>query len=360
MKSAQAGSVSNSTCCASIIIEDMFVNKSLILGIVTGAIAAVIVVTVQQGLQRLINPVHKIQEYPLEKYAFPILRQTNFTKGEISIGNVVQKDPNVRTYTFYFFDGAKKVSGLLNAPKEAGTYPVLVMFRGYVDKEIYQPGVGTQHAAEFFAKNGFITLAPDFLGYGSSDRMSNDSLESRFQTYTTGLSLMESIYNLDKALSSMNPNLKADTKKIAIWGHSNGGQIALSVVEISGKNYPTVMWAPVTIPFPESILYFADEMNDRGAYLRSVVADFVQKYNARLYSPPQYIKWLKAPIQLHQGSADEAVPQEWSDNFAKSMEKHKKDITYFIYSGEDHNFSQGSWTTLVSRDLRFYRKRLNL
>ncbi|HLD08538.1 MAG TPA: prolyl oligopeptidase family serine peptidase, partial [Methylophilaceae bacterium] len=166
--------------------------------------------------------------------------------------------------------------------------------------------------------------------------------------------------NLGAVLGTVDGALKVAPGRLGIWGHSNGGSVALGIMEISGKNYPTVLWAPVTKAFPESILHFADEMDDEGAYLRDIVADFVQKYNPRLYSPPQYVRWLMAPVQLHQGTADEAVPYVWSDNFAKSLEQLHKQIIYYKYSGEDHNFSKGSWTTLVTRDLLFYRKNFAL
>ncbi len=339
----------------------MIVSKSMVFGIIGGIVAALLFVFVQQNIQKLISPIQEeVDARPLEKYAFPHLRKQTFEPSKIFIQTPEEKDPNVLTYHFYFFDGEKKVSGLLNAPKAAGTYPVVVMFRGYVDKEIYSPGIGTQHVAEFFAKNGFITLAPDFLGYGSSDPMSNDSLESRFQTYTTALSLLASLGNLNAALPAVQSGLKADTDKVAIWAHSNGGQIAITALEVTGRKIPTTLWAPVTHPFPESVLFFADDMDDGGAYLRGIVADFVQKYNPRLYSPPQYLMWIKAPIQLHQGTADDAVPLQWSNTFADRMDSLGKDLTYFIYTNEDHNFAKGSWTQVVLRDLQFFRKNLNL
>jgi len=344
----------------SIIIDHMIVSKSMVLGVVIGAIAAVVFVFAQQTVEKFINPVSKEESRTLEKYSFPSLKKTTFQPSAIDIGEKLSKDIAVNTYVFTFYDNGKKVSGLLNAPKLAGTYPVLIMFRGYVDKEIYSPGIGTQHAAEYFARHGFITLAPDFLGYGSSDPMSNDSLESRFQTYTSGLILLNSFGNLNDALATISDGINADPDKTAIWAHSNGGQVALSVLEISGKKIPTSLWAPVTHPFPESILFFADEMDDGGKYIRGIVADFVQKYNPRLYSPPQYVSWLKAPIQLHQGTADDAVPKEWSDTFANTIKNLHKPITYYIYNNEDHNFAQGSWSTVVARDLQFYRKNLDL
>lgn len=339
----------------------MIVSKSMVFGIVGGIIVAIILLFLLQDPGRFINPIHEDPESRrLEKYAIPQLRKTTFSPSKIVIQEPIEKNQDVLSYTFYFYDGDKKVSGLLNAPKASGSFPIILMFRGYVDKEIYSPGIGTQRGAEFFAKNGFITLSPDFLGYGSSDEPSIDSLESRFQTYTTALTLFASLPNLNEALASVSGELKADPEKVAVWAHSNGGQIALTALEATGKEYPTSLWAPVTHPFPESILFFADEMEDGGAYLRGITADFVQRYNPRLYSPPQYLTWIKAPIQLHQGTADDAVPLQWSNTFADKMEGLDKDFTYFIYEDEDHNFTQGSWATLVARDLQFFRKYLDL
>ena len=83
-----------------------------------------------------------------------------------------------------------------------------------------------------------------------------DVFEERFQTYTTAMNLLAGIEKWERA------------GKIGIWGHSNGGQIALTVLEISQKEYPTVLWAPVSKPFPYSILYYTDEAEDRGKALR--------------------------------------------------------------------------------------------
>ena len=46
---------------------------------------------------------------------------------------------------------------------------------------------------EYLSENGYITLAPDFLGYGGSDIESSNIFEARFQTYTTVLTLLKSI-----------------------------------------------------------------------------------------------------------------------------------------------------------------------
>src|SRR3990167_7454029 len=96
------------------------------------------------------------KEKPLDKYTIEALSATNFVPSEITIGKVLKNEENFTSYIFYFYPQGKKVSGLLVVPKKSGRHPVIVMFRGYIDREIYSTGIGTVRAAEAFVQNGFI------------------------------------------------------------------------------------------------------------------------------------------------------------------------------------------------------------
>ncbi|MDZ4229476.1 MAG: prolyl oligopeptidase family serine peptidase [Patescibacteria group bacterium] len=276
---------------------------------------------------------------PLEKYSFPELRQRLFTPD----GIWVEADK------FYYWVSGKKVSGQIHLPAQAGVpvgsgpFPVVIMIRGYVDREEYQPGVGTRRAAEVLAQNGFITLAPDFLGFAESDMPPVNVLEDRFWRPIEVLQLIASVKNLPQA----------DTDKISIWGHSNGGQIALSVLEISGQDYPTTLWAPVSKPFPYSILYYTDEHDDFGKALRKVVAGFEAQYDSDEFSIHEYYHWINAPVQIHQGTADDSVPVKWSQDLAKALEDKDKEVELNVYPGADHNLL-GAWNTAVQKDILWF------
>jgi len=288
--------------------------------------------------------VTQITPRPLDKYAIENLSKTDITPAKIEIsGNLFSFvfDPTLSGKE------TKKVTGLINIPSGDGPFPVIVMLRGYVDQELYLTGDGTKRAGEYFAKNGFITIAPDFLGYADSDSESGNIFESRFQTYTTALTLLESIQK--------SPPTRWDRKNIFLWGHSNGGQIALTVLEITGESYPTVLWAPVSKPFPYSILYYTDESDDGGKLIRKELAKFEDQYDPDLYSISEYFDRIKAPIQLHQGTADDAVPKDWSDALIKTLKGQGLSPNYYVYPGADHNL-QPSWNTVVARDLQFFKK----
>lgn len=297
----------------------------------------------QQNQQTFLSPqgAWEFVAKPLQKYSFPSLKQ------EVFSGSPIKVDANG---IFTYQAEGKTISGKVNLPSgnppEQG-FPVVILIRGFVEPEIYTSGVGSQRVGEFLADNGFITLAPDFLGFGLSDPPPNNSLEERFMRPVAVLELIASVASLPQA----NPN------KIFIWGHSNGGQIALSVLEISGAGYPTSLWAPVSKPFPYSILYYTDEFEDLGKALRKVVAGFEAIYDANEFSIHNYYDSINAPIQIHQGTADDAVPLEWSQNLAQTLEEKGKEVTLFTYPGADHNLLSG-WDTATLRDLNWFKGQL--
>jgi dipeptidyl aminopeptidase/acylaminoacyl peptidase len=304
-------------------------------------------------LPRNSNPIAQVRPTPLLKYTIENLAKADIKPAEIQIGKVLKDDPKFTSYEFTFsfnpnLSGSlKTVSGLINIPKGTGNFPAIVMFRGYVDPTQYFIGTGTSRVAEYFASKGFITVAPDFLGFGDSDREAENVFESRFQTFVTGTTALKSV-------SSIN---QFDGKNIFIWGHSNGGQIALTTLEITGVNYPTVLWAPVSKPFPYSILYYTDDASDSGKFLRKELADFENDYDTDLFSLTKYLSSIKAPLQLNQGTADDAVPVAWSNLLAKELKESTISAEYIKYPGANHNLTPG-WNQAVANALIFYQKHL--
>lgn len=335
------------------------------LSFVLFAIAAIEFLFITQN-NRFTKEIIKVKPVPkpLLAYTFENLKKTAFPKTQITLEDVVDENEDSISQIFYYSvpqtPGSKileKVSGLMNIPKKSGKYPVIIMFRGFVPDNIYQPGVGTEHMAQFLAKEGFITLAPDFLGYGTSASPSSDPFENRFQTYTTALTLLSSLSTLNSGLdASYSGTITPDLGKIGIWGHSNGGHIALSSLAISAASYPTVLWAPVSTSFPYSILYYTDESDDQGKGLRKALARFEDVYDTDLFSPSNYYKWIKAPIQINQGKADQEVPYWLSDTLVSTLKKEDISVDYFTYPDADHNMLPNAWSDAALNTVNFYKK----
>ena len=293
-------------------------------------------------------------EKPLEKYSFERLSQTQFNSSKIIIERLIEENTIYTSHLFSILVEGERVTGQLNLPNKtppANGFPIIVMNRGFIDPEIYQTGMGTKNSAGYYAQNGFITIAPDFLGYGESELEDKDPMAARVKKPVTTITILHS-------LSSLNSETLIDLSNVFMWGHSNGGQISLSVLEILGnspywtQSIPTTLWAPVSKGFPYNILYYTDD-GDYGKALRKVLFEFELDYDTDNYSIHKYLDWIDSPIQIHQGTNDAWIPTSWSQDITEQLKETDKDIKLFLYSGADHNLKP-NWETVVLRDIRFF------
>ncbi len=260
------------------------------------------------------------------------------------------KENNFKSRAITFESNGKKISGMMNIPmtEKSNKMPVIIMIRGFAESEGYFVGSGSWKAADELARNGFVTVSLDFLGFGLSDGESKDILEARFEKPVSVLDLIESVKKLKYV----------DPEKIGIWAHSNGGQIAISVLEITSKNYPTVLWAPMTNPFPQSILDTMDD-SEGGLIVKKRVEDFEKEYDSKLYSIDNFYSWIESPILIHQGTADVWCQVKWQENFKKQLEKYNKEVYLDIREGSDHNLKE-SWNEVIKMDIDFFKNKMEI
>lgn len=301
--------------------------------------------------RRKISEIEIVQpkQFPYLKYSIVNLGMRNYSGSEIIFDEVKSKTEKYYVEPFSYMSDGKKVTGIAHISNGCSVEkkcPVIVQFRGYAEVEGYYSGYGTSRSAQVFANNGYITLAPDFLGYGGSDMPDRDVWIARFETYTSTVNLLESVKKWEYS-----------NGKIGIWGHSNGGQIALTVLEITQGKYATVVWNPVSVYFPYSVLYFTDDNDDEGVALRKEVQRLENEYNLQGFSLTVHLERINAPILLQQGSADESVPQKWSDALFNKLKSLEKDVDYQVYPGADHNMVPG-WEKVIDKDLEFYKSKL--
>lgn len=332
--------------------------KKIVLGaLIAAAVSVLLLVAVPQNDGKILSPIsEKLRKdgsqkiLPLDKYRFEALSQVEFEGGKIKLEKIIEEEEKYTSWLFSYQSQGKTVSGMANIPKGNGPFPVIVMIRGYADKEIYFTGLGTRKAAGVFAENGFVTLAPDFLGFGQSDNESDDILEARFVRPATVLSLLSSLENFSYS----------DGRNIFLWGHSNGGQIAISVLEITGKNYPAVLWAPVTQSFPESVLEYIDPENitPESQLVLDRFDKFLKNYNPKDYDINSHLDKINAPIQIYQGGNDSWVPASWQEETVAKLKSLGKSVDYFYYPSSDHNLKQ-DWDEVVEKNLSLYKSLLD-
>ncbi|MDD2483312.1 MAG: alpha/beta fold hydrolase [Candidatus Shapirobacteria bacterium] len=321
----------------------------------------------------IINPLVKTEKIEkntgwLAKYNFENLRKRENKASEIKTvgkvlvveearkelikrGDLEGKKFNFESKAISFESNGKKISGMMNIPMTpmSNKLPTIIMIRGFAESEGYFIGSGSWKAADELARNGFITISLDFLGFGLSDSESTDILEARFEKPMSVLDLIESVKSLDIV----------DSEKIGIWAHSNGGQIAISVLEITGQSYPTVLWAPMTNPFPKSVLEMVDDQSEGSLKVKQRIEEFEKEYDSKLYSIDNFYDWIEVPILIHQGTADVWCKVEWQQDLQKKLKKLGKEVILDIKEGSDHNLKQ-SWQEVMDEDIKFFKEKFGI
>ena len=137
----------------------------------------------------------------------------------------------------------------------------------------------------------------------------------------------------------------SNPKRVAIWGWSYGGYATNYALAAAPDLFACgVSMYGIADLYEFTKLPFAD--ND---LWRTRVGDPYDEDDEKLlksHSPNTYINSINKPILLTTGSLDERVPQKQVDDFAQTLDEAGKEVVYFYYPEEGHDYRQPeSWVS---------------
>lgn len=271
-----------------------------------------------------------------------------------SQGQVTEQLPSKSEFNAYRFqyasDGLQLFALLLvpNTAAEKKQHPVVILNHGYIDPGAYSLTTSYLSIAEFFVRQGFLVLKPDYRGHDQSQAGGGEPFDR--------LDYAVDVLNLIAALPSIP---QADPQNIFLYGHSMGGDVTLKVLEVSSRIRAASLWAPVSISYPESLLYFIrTHRPDQLAEVQNLIMQTYSQNDFPNLSPITNTRYISTPLIIHHGTADESVPYEWTTSMSQVLDQTH--VTYIVhtYPNEDHNFTRGSWGTAAQRDLEFFQQHL--
>ncbi len=266
------------------------------------------------------------------------LRKRNFTGGDIKIEKTLAQSDPYTSYLISYPSDNLKIYGVMNIPQGEGPFPIIVLNHGYYSPTEFKSGDGTRNIADILVPEGYITLASDYRGHGNSENDSGNRGGHRPEYAIDVLNLIASIKNIPQA----------DTNRIGMWGHSMGGEVSLRTAEVTDKVKAIVLWAPTS----------ADAADNLGFYGRTNKGSVSINPSLKSVSPINYLTYLTAPISIHQGLEDTEVNPEWSRELNTALKKEGKQVEYFEYEGQDHNFRNLGWDLIAERTKEVFNKYL--
>lgn len=205
----------------------------------------------------------------------------------------VLDDPTITHGRVVFQHGGKdSIDGFLARPKAEGRYPVVIVIAGNVITEEYIP-----NTCAALAVAGFVGLAPNIFHLVPTELRSQEERNKILAGHTDSDALQDIIAGIDY----LRTQPFANTERLGVVGFCFGGKLALMLGSRSNEVAAVVPYHPGPTTAGQ-------------------------------------ISHLRAPVLIHQGTADRAVAPANATNIAKMLKAQKTFARVHFYEGADHGF----------------------
>lgn len=249
-------------------------------------------------------------------------KTSNGKSAEITVTVVEKYEVQVQEHTIQ--DGSDSIYGKLYAPKQEGTWPVVILSHGYNQNH------GLFEAdCRLFAENGYMAYAYDFCGGSTVSKSSGKSTDMTIFTEKKNLlSVFQEIKNMENV----------DTEQIFLLGDSMGGLVttlaaeelseqvkglilyfpAMCVADDWRKTYPTIEDIPETTDFSGMKL---------GRNFFTSIHEF---------DPYEVIGSYPNPVLIIWGDQDNIVSRDY---VVRAQQKYEKAKELIVVPGVGHDLS---------------------
>ncbi|OGD85861.1 hypothetical protein A2Z23_00845 [Candidatus Curtissbacteria bacterium RBG_16_39_7] len=284
---------------------------------------------------------------PMVKYSIGSLKERSYEEGELQLEKILVERDKFVSYLISYISEGLKIYAKLNLPKSQKPYPIVILAHGYYNPQTFTTGTGTDREAEYFANEGFLTIAPDFRGFGQSEDQPDERHLFRID-YTIDL------LNLIASVRQTSWNF-LDKEKIVLWGHSMGGGLAERAIIVSKDIKAVSVFGPV-----EADSW--DDFNRFSARYPEIRQGVIEKFGDKeknpefwdKVSPISYVGEISIPFQIHHGTRDQTIPISASEKFYKALIGVGKKAEFFQYENQGHIFSGNAWEEAMKRTINFF------
>lgn len=279
-----------------------------------------------------------------DEYTIDALRRVTFQGDDFRVNEKIETNEHYTKYAISYRSGDIIISGVMNVPhgsSPAGGFPVLILNHGLIPPSLYTTGRGSKREQDFFSRHGYVTIHPDYQGHASSSPVA-------FTHHDFYVGYTQDVVSLLDAIERERPAY-IDTSRIGMWGHSMGGGIAARVMVLRPEVKAFVLFAPVSADAEDNFFELTHEETTRVHDTYGPAGDLIY----RRISPIEYFGDVSAPIQIHVGSADTAVPPTFSEKIYNRLKAKEKRVEFFMYPDEKHEFIN-DWPLAAGRALQFF------
>lgn len=295
------------------------------------------------------------------------LREREYAAGQVRIGEVLAETDTFTRYAISYRSDGLTITGVMQSPRAGRPpYPVILMNHGFFSRAVYNSGDGTDRAAEFLNRHGYLTISTDYRSWGGSDL--GPSL------FYSGLVI--DVLNLKAGLGTIP---QADASRIGLWGHSMGAGVTMKILAVDNSFRAAVLYSMVSADDADIIARWgpgcvgdvvAGERtygcNSSDILPLDLAPGLIQAYECAAadagwldrVSALGAVDRIRTPVQIHYGTEDgiafSGTPPEWSQKAYLALLESGTPVEVFAYEGEKHSFIGDQWWAFMERAAHFY------
>jgi len=239
--------------------------------------------------------------------------------------------------------GGQPMTGTISMPDGNGPFPVVVVNHGHIPPERYWIGQDSGIFGDPMAAHGFISIAPNYVGYNGSGP-GEPGLLTNEQIAITVVDLISSLGSLPQA----------DPARVAVVGHSQGGGVSQILMVIDPRIKAVVLHAPVSSDEAEN----AVRVHQRtGSW--PTLGDPLQNPETYMHvSPRAYFAQRQPPALLVQGTIDHTIPAAHTQETFDALQQAGVESRLLWIPGGDHDLVGGNLATAVDAQEAWIRNAL--
>ena len=270
---------------------------------------------------------------------------------KLTVGREIFADAEYKSHLATYTSDGLTISALLLEPQGPGRHPGVVLVHGFADPGDYATGGALPREQVALARAGYVVLATDLRGLGSSDPAPSGPPD-------LDMGSTDDVINAVRALATSGlPTL--DGARIGLLGHSLGGLLVLDVlVAEPGLVDAAAAFAPSgTDLFANVQRYLAP---DDPIYQSIIGAYGTPETNPGYWadvSPRTFVDRLTEPLLIVQGDVDVDVPIKGTRETVAVWQKAGKAVKFVTLKGEDHVF-EARWSEAMAAVTAFFATHL--
>ncbi|MFN2569455.1 MAG: alpha/beta hydrolase family protein [Candidatus Dormibacteria bacterium] len=257
----------------------------------------------------------------LPPYAIEALRSRPRPVGPLTVGPVAATGAGYTKHPVSWSSQGATMTGTLDLPTRAGRAAVVIVNHGYVPVSEYSVGLDSAKYADPLAGEGFITISPDYPGYGGSGPGLQD-VPSITRAAISDIDLISSLASLPQA----------DTNRIAMAGHSNGGGVSLIVMAVDPRVRAYVLYESVSSDMADNARTFWS----RSPHGTSPLGDPSTDPGYALMSPRRYLPDHGPPVLILESANDEQIPASWGQATLEALNARGTKTSFVSFPGARH------------------------